>query len=304
VVQYPCPYVSGMDVDTRLLRYFVAVAEHLSFTAAAEELYVAQPSLSRQIKQLEERLGVELFVRTSSSVALTAAGRALLPIARNHIASWRQAVQLVRTTAAAERNVLRIGFTATGGGPLARRARKVFTERFPGVTVEPKRFDWGGEPQALRDGLADVAFAWLPADLSGLQAEVVATEPRWVAVRSTHPLAQQDTVSIDDLRDEPLMWTRVAPREWVDWWAVNPRPDGSAPVWGPANENVEEMLEHVATTSGVCIGPESMKSFYVHPDLAWRAIVDIEPLRIALAWPEHAPNPLVPAFVGVVRELA
>ena len=66
MVQYPCPYVSGMDVDTRLLRYFVAVAEHLSFTAAAEELYVAQPSLSRQIKQLEERLGVELFVRTSS----------------------------------------------------------------------------------------------------------------------------------------------------------------------------------------------------------------------------------------------
>ncbi|PWK83639.1 LysR family transcriptional regulator [Lentzea atacamensis] len=292
-----------MDVDTRLLRYFVAVADHLSFTAAAEELYVAQPSLSRQIKQLESRLGVELFVRASSGIEPTAAGNALLPAARRQIADWQDAVRLARTTAAAERNVLRVGFTATGGGTFARNARAVFKERFPGVTVEPKRFDWGGEPQALRDGLADVAFVWLPANLRKLHSVVVATEPRWVAVRKTHPLAEKEEVGIGDLRDEPLMWTKLAPREWVDWWAVNPRPDGSAPVWGPENENVEEMLEHVATTSGVCIGPESMKSFYVHPDLIWRPIVDVEPLRIALAWPEQPANPLVREFVGVVRRL-
>ncbi|RAS70306.1 LysR substrate binding domain-containing protein [Lentzea atacamensis] len=199
--------------------------------------------------------------------------------------------------------MLRVGFTATGGGTFARNAREVFKERFPGVTVEPKRFDWGGEPQALRDGLADVAFVWLPANLRKLHSVVVATEPRWVAVRKTHPLAEKEEVGIGDLRDEPLMWTKLAPREWVDWWAVNPRPDGSAPVWGPENENVEEMLEHVATTSGVCIGPESMKSFYVHPDLTWRPIVGVEPLRIALAWPEQSANPLVREFVGVVRRL-
>ena len=293
-----------MDVDTRLLRYFVAVADHLSFTAAARELYVAQPSLSRQIKQLESRLGTDLFVRASSAVSLTTAGEALLPAARRQLAQWQDAVRLARTAAAAERNMLRIGFVATGGGPLARRARSLFTERNPAATVEPKRFDWGGEAQALRDGLADVAFTWLPADLSGLRSEIVATEQRWVAVKSTHPLARQENVSIDDLRDEPLMWTRLAPQEWVDWWAVNPRPDGSEPKWGPANENVEEMLEHVATTSGVCIGPESMKSFYVHPDLTWRPVVDIEPLRIALAWPEGSTHPLVRSFVEVVRQLA
>lgn len=293
-----------MDVDTRLLRYFVAVADHLSFTAAAKQLYVAQPSLSRQIRQLESRLGTDLFVRTSSAVALTAAGEALLPAARRQLAQWQDDVRLARSAAAAERNVLRIGFVATGGGSLARRARAVFTEQNPAVTVEPKRFDWGGEAQALRDGLADVAFTWLPADLSGLRSEIVATEQRWVAVKSTHPLAQQEKIGIDDLRDEPLMWTRVAPREWVDWWAVNPRPDGSAPKWGPENANVEEMLEHVATTSGVCIGPESMQSFYVHPDLTWRPIVDVEPLRIALAWPERPAHPLVRSFVDVVRQLA
>ncbi|MFS8097244.1 LysR family transcriptional regulator [Lentzea alba] len=293
-----------MDVDTRLLRYFVAVADHLSFTAAAKELYVAQPSLSRQIKQLESRLGADLFVRSSSAVSLTAAGRALLPAARRQLTEWQEAVRLARTAAASSLNVLRIGFVATGGGELARRARDVFTARNPSVTVEPKRFDWGGEARALRDGLADVAFTWLPADLTGLRSETVALEQRWVAVRSSHPLAAQENVGIDDLRDEPLMWTRLAPPEWVDFWAVNPRPDGSTPLWGPENENVEEMLEHVATTSGVCIGPESMKSFYVHPDLTWRPIVDIEPLRIALAWPEHSASPLVRSFVEIVRRLA
>ncbi|ANZ43350.1 transcriptional regulator [Lentzea guizhouensis] len=290
-------------MDTRLLRYFVVVAEELSFTRAAKRLYVAQPSLSRQIRQLESRLGAELFSRAGSAVALTGAGLAFLPVARRQVAGWQEGVRLVRTVAAAERNVLRVGFVATGGGELARRARAVFTERHPGVTVEPKRFEWGGEARALRDGLADVAFAWLPADLTGLCSEVVTTERRWVAVKATHPLAGKATVSIGDLRDEPLMWTRVAPPEWVDWWAVNPRPDGSVPVWGPENANVEEMLEHVATTSGVCIGPESMKSFYVHPDLTWRPIVDIEPLRIALAWPEQSANALVPSFVEIVRQL-
>ncbi|SES22639.1 DNA-binding transcriptional regulator, LysR family [Lentzea xinjiangensis] len=293
-----------MDVDTRLLRYFVVVAEELSFTRAAKRLYVAQPSLSRQIRQLEARLGADLFTRTSSAVALTAAGRALLPAARRQVAEWQESVRLVRTAAAAERNVLRIGFAATGGGDLARRARSAFTRRYPGVTVEPKRFEWGGEARAVRDGLADVAYVWLPAELDGLCSEVVATERRWVAVKTTHPLASREEVGIGDLRDEPLMWTRVAPPEWVDWWAVNPRPDGSEPVWGPENANVEEMLEHVATTSGVCIGPESMKSFYVHPDLTWRPVVDIEPLRIALAWPEHSANALVHAFVEIVRRLA
>jgi DNA-binding transcriptional LysR family regulator len=291
-----------MDVDTRVLRYFVAVAEHLSFTRAAEALFVTQPSLSRQIKQLESRLGTELFTRASSEIRLTAAGEVLLTAARRHLADWQLTSRLVRTAAAAEGNVLRIGFVATGGGSLARRARSLFTERHADATIEPKRFDWGAEAQALRDGLADIAFVWLPADLSGLHAEIVATEQRWVAMNAAHPLARKEEVVIHDLRDAPLLWTRNAPADWVDWWAVNPRPDGSAPNWGPENDNVEEMLELVATTDAVCISPESMAKYYAHPDLVWRPIVDIEPLRIALAWPRDSTNPLVGAFVRIVRE--
>lgn len=295
----------AMDIDTRVLRYFVAVAERLSFTQAAKELFVSQPSLSRQIRQLETRLGTELFTRSTTEIRLTRAGEVLLDAARRHLADWQRTTHRVRATAAGDRKVLRCGFVATGGGALARRARSVFAQRHPDVTVEPKRFHWGGEADALRHGLADVAFLWLPADTTGLHAEIIATETRWVAMARTHPLAASDSLTLHDIRDEPLMWTRRAPAAWVDWWAVNPRPDGSEPVWGPENDNVEEMLEHVATTGAVCIGSESMAAYYSHPDLTWRPITDIDPLRIAMAWPhDETLNPFVPDFVRIVRTLA
>ena len=84
---------------------------------------------------------------------------------------------------------------------------------------------------------------------------------------------------------------------------LNPRPDGSAPVWGPTNDNVEEMLEQVAEGRAVCIVPTSMASFYGRPDLHWIPISDIEPLQVALAWMEPG-SPLVSEFAMVVRKLA
>jgi DNA-binding transcriptional LysR family regulator len=172
------------------------------------------------------------------------------------------------------------------------------------VRVEPKAFDWGGEVRGLREDECDIAFVWLPADTTALHAEVIATEPRFAALHAAHPLAARATLGIMDLRDEPIMWTRRAPRYWVDWWAVNPRPDGAPPVWGPENDNVEEMLERVAQGDAMCIGPASMTRFYARPDLAWVPIRDIDPLRIALAWPERGASPLAEPFAAVVREVA
>lgn len=80
---------------------------------------------------------------------------------------------------------MRVGFEASGAGELTTRARAEFARRHPGVRVEPKRFDWGQEAAALRDGRVDVAFFWLPADLTGMRAEVVHTEQRVVGQRAS-----------------------------------------------------------------------------------------------------------------------
>lgn len=99
------------------------------------------------------------------------------------------------------------------------------------------------------------------------------------------------------------MWTERAPREWVDWWAVNPRPDGSAPRWGPTNDNVEEMLEQVAEGAAICFAPASMARYYSRPDLAWIPMTGAHPLRVALAWVDGQAGPLVQSFAHIVRTL-
>jgi DNA-binding transcriptional LysR family regulator len=268
-----------MDVDTRVLRYFVAVAEHLSFTRAARSLFVSQPSLSRQIRQLEDRLGTRLFVRTRTEVRLTRTGEILLTAARRQLADWEQITRIVRTTAAAEGHLLRVGFVAEGVGPLGRRARAAFLARHPYVTVEPKRFDRGGEAAALRQGLVDVAFLALPADTTELHTAVVASEPRIVAMPASHRLAARAALTVADLHDEPVLS-------------------------GVEKETVEEMLDQVVATGALCLGPASMAANHPHPQLTWRPMADLDPVRIAVAWPRTTANPLVSVFVQIVCALA
>ncbi|GAA0257180.1 LysR family transcriptional regulator [Actinomadura nitritigenes] len=286
------------------MRYLVAIADAGNLGRAAESLFVSQPALSYALRRLESELGVRLFDRHSGGVTATAAGLDIVAEAR------RTVRQADRVAAVAERHrrgrtgVLRVGFEATGAGELTTRARAAFARAHPGVRVEPKRFDWGGEADALRSGDVDVAFVWLPADLSGLHAEIVHTEPRIVGLPSGHRLAGHEAVGILDVGDEPLMWTERAPREWVDWWAVNPRPDGSEPRWGPTNDNVEEMLEQVAEGVAICFAPSSMARYYTRPGMVWVPLTGVEPLRVALAWADGADGPLVRSFAEIVRSLA
>ncbi|QKG20954.1 LysR family transcriptional regulator [Actinomadura verrucosospora] len=290
-------------MELRQLRYLVAIADAGNLGRAAEALFVSQPALSYALRRLESELGVRLFDRHAGGVTATAAGLDVVAEAR------RTVRQAERVTAAAERHrrgrtgVLRVGFEASGAGELTTRARAEFARAHPGVRVEPKRFDWGGEADALRSGEVDVAFVWLPADLSGLHSEIVHTEPRIVGLPSGHPLAGNEAVGILDIGDEPLLWTERAPREWVDWWAVNPRPDGSEPRWGPTNDNVEEMLEQVAEGVAICFAPSSMARYYTRPGMVWVPLTGVEPLRVALAWADGADGPLVRAFAEVVRGL-
>jgi DNA-binding transcriptional LysR family regulator len=251
---------------------------------------------------LETALGIELLRRNTRRAALTPAGEVLLVEAREALGRLDGAVDRAQRAARGEFGRLRVGFQASGAGELSTRVQVRFAREHPGVRVEPKRFDWGEDTQALRDGACDVAFVWLPADASGLELEVVATERRYAGLAREHRLADRPRLSIADLADEPIMWTRRAPRFWVDWWAVNPRPDGSEPVWGPVNDNVEEMLEQVAQGAAMCISPHPMATHYARPDLAWVPIDDIEPLRIAVARRRGDDSPLVAAFFETARE--
>jgi DNA-binding transcriptional LysR family regulator len=290
--------------ESRDLRYFVAVAERLSFSRAAEDLPLSQSALSEAVRRLEAEIGTQLLRRNSRRVELTPPGEVLLEDAREALAQLDHAIERAERAGRGEVGRLRVGFEASGAGYLSTLARARFAREHPAVRVEPKRFDWGGEAEGLREGACDVAFVWLPNDLSGLEVEEITSERRYAGLPKGHRLARKPCISIMDLTDEPIMWTRRAPRLWVDWWAVNPRPDGSEPIWGPENENVEEMLEQVAEGAAICICPRSMATHYARPDLAWTPIADIDPLRIALCWRRGDDSPLVSSFARVTRDLA
>jgi DNA-binding transcriptional LysR family regulator len=290
--------------ESRDLRYFVAVAERLSFSRAAEDLPLSQSALSEAIRRLEAEVGTQLLRRDSRHVELTPPGEVLLADAREFLTNLEHAIERAERAGRGEVGRLRVGFEASGAGELSTLARARFAREHPAVRVEPKRFDWGGEASGLREGACDVAFVWLPNNLSGLEVEEVASEGRYAGLPKGHHLARKPRVSIMDLKDEPIMWTRRAPRLWVDWWAVNPRPDGSEPIWGPENENVEEMLEQVAEGAAICITPRSMATHYSRPDLVWVPIADIEPLHIALCWRRGDDSALVSSFARVTRDFA
>src|SRR4051812_297993 len=168
--------------DVRQLRYFAAVAAVGSVSQAALDLHLSQSALSEALRRLEVEVGVALLERSARGVRPTAAGAALLPEARTAIAAFDHALETARRAAGGEAGVLRVGFEAAGAGRLSTQARARFIARFPHVRVEPRRFDWGGEVAALREGECDVAFAWLPADLTGLRHELVASEARFAGL--------------------------------------------------------------------------------------------------------------------------
>src|SRR5690349_3971548 len=125
-----------VDVDTRLLRGFVAVAEELSFTRAAQRLFIAQQALSAQIRQLEDRLGVELFERTTRRVALTDAGEQLLPHAVAALAALDTGVSQLQAAARAKGVTLRVGLSGTAMVPVATETMRRFAQRHPEVELQ------------------------------------------------------------------------------------------------------------------------------------------------------------------------
>jgi len=289
-------------VELHHLRYLVAVAEERHFGRAAEKLHISQPSLSYAVKALERELGIALLHRTPR-VEVTEAGRDVVAAARRALHSAAAVSAAAEPHRLGHAGLLRVGFEATGAGEFGTLARQRFSASYPKVRIELTRFDWAAEADALRDETVDVAFIWLPCDEHDLELQVVVTEPRLAGVALTHPLADREHIEIADLSGQPLMTTNKAPRFWVDWWAVNPRPDGSEVLWGPDNDNIEECFEHIADGVAACICPASIITFYRRPDIAWIPITDIEPLRVAFGYRANDHRPLVRSFADIITQM-
>ena len=273
----------------RLVRYFTVVAEHQHFGRAAEALHVAQPSLSRQIRHLEQQLGARLLDRTPQGSRLTEAGEVFLPLARALLRSADQAA--ARTRAAAQPSRITIGYTI---GLIVTPAVRQLRREHPDADVQTLHLDWNQPREALLDHRVDAVVTRLPLRTGGLHVTVLYDEPRVLLVPLDHRLAGKESVSIDDIADEPI--PRLPDPAWNAYWRIDPRPDGSPAPDGPLVEAIEVKNELIAAGQAVAVIPAGVAVGSPRPDLTTIPLDGVEPSHVVLATRAGDRGRLVAAF--------
>jgi DNA-binding transcriptional LysR family regulator len=276
-----------VELETRELEYFIAVADELHFGRAAVRLSIAQPALSKAIRRVETRLGVTLFVRSSRHVALTPAGEAL----REH---GRHALNAVSVAA---RNAQRAGDTKA-------HLRLVLKPGGDAGLLSPILAEYAHQPDARRvdilfsgpadradfvlDGRADVGLLYAPFDdLHGLDHETLVVEDRVAIVPSGHRLADRASALMSDLRGETLPGGRGIPEG-----------DGT----GPEVADVVQMFHMITVGRMIAVLPRSLVE-PVPAGLACVPVADAPPSRLVLAWNSRDRRPLVASFVTAALAL-
>lgn len=189
----------------RRLVYFVAVADELSFTRAAERLHMAQPPLSQQIALLEKELGATLFDRSRRAVRLTAAGAALLPEARRLLADLDDTARLVRRVAQGSVGRLAVGFVPSAINGALSDLLRAFRSGHPDVELALRERAPDALLRAVHDRSLDLAVLYLPVDEPDLAHRWLASEELLLALPDHHPAAAAPRVALADVADEPFV---------------------------------------------------------------------------------------------------
>jgi DNA-binding transcriptional LysR family regulator len=286
------------DFDLRLVRYFVEVAEHRHFGRAAASLRVAQPSLSRQIRRLEQQLGALLLDRTPQGTQLTEAGKTFLPAAK---ALLRSAVRAAaQTRAAAQPSRITIGYTA---GLIVTPAVQELRRQRPDADVHAIHLDWNGARTALLDHRVDAVVTRVPFPTDQLHVTILYDEPRVVVVPRGHRLAGKESITIDDIADEPMPQIRGSDPAWSAFWRVDPRPDGRRAPGGPFIEALEDKFEVIAAGQAVAITAGGPRIGALRPDLTTIPLEGVEPSHVVVACRADDRSRLVAAFRKVAEQL-
>ncbi|AEV85844.1 LysR family transcriptional regulator [Actinoplanes sp. SE50] len=264
-------------METRELRYFVAVAEELHFGRAAQRLGIAQPPLSRAISRLERRLGVTLLDRDHRGAALTEAGAVLLREARVALDAVEAAERRTRRAAAGRPGLVLVTKAGATTELLAKLLDAYAAE--PGaVPVEVALCGIAEQERVLRAGRADVALLHLPFDsTAGLDTEELGTENQIAVLPAGHPLTTRPHLRMAELRNLPGL---PLPR-----W---PRPDGTYPDGpGPEIRDHAQLLQLVALGRLCTVLPESARP-HLREGLATIPVLDAPPVTTVIAWPPHS----------------
>ncbi|UKY54848.1 LysR family transcriptional regulator [Streptomyces inhibens] len=287
--------------STHQLRLLLALAEELHFGRAAKQVFISQPAFSRQIRSLEENLGVVLVERSTRRVELTPAGKALLPRVRAVV----DAVDDLCTAASAqarmplERVVLGSYITAL---PALRLLLDDLSARHSGPEIEWRVVDHAEQVDALLDRQVDGVICYGPVP-EALHTLWLGTEERFVCMPDTHPLAECESLTLADLAGVPVIgFSPHVDPEYRAFWAADPRPDGTPVRYTDhAATTLESYVSLASLGHGIRFVSETCLDLMPRPGVRFVAVTDLPPCTAMFAWP--ASRPVTPAFTTLLRLL-
>ncbi|MFF2953746.1 LysR family transcriptional regulator [Kitasatospora sp. NPDC057965] len=288
------------------LHAFTVLAEELHFGHAAARLGIAQPPLSQQIARLETKVGHPLFVRAPGRVALTPAGRELLPAARRALADLADGLAAARAVGSGRAGRLRIGFSASLALTVLPGLLATFRTRYPDVDLDLREMTTSPQLAALQERTMDVGLLREPPDDAGagpLAFRTVLTEPFVAVLPADHPLAAQRAIDVSQLADEPfvLLPRSVGPRLY-DGITGLCEAAGFAPRIAQHAVEWQTVCALVGAGLGVSLAPASIRRLRLR-EVAFRPV---EPrtarTRVAVAWRRDDPSPLVANLLAALGE--
>jgi DNA-binding transcriptional LysR family regulator len=296
-----------MNIELRHLRYFVAVADEASFTAAAHRVHVAQQVLSAQIRQLESAVGTQLLNRTNKGVTLTPAGAAFLTAARETLAGLDRGVAGARNAARAVSGKLTLGIGSGCENETRTQLLTAFERVYPDVEMNLQVFDMTQPSAGLLDHSSDVALLRPPVAAPGIELVVVRSEPRAFVLPAGHALAASEKLTLADVAGLPFVTADLAtdgcePRAWQDDWLIRPRPGGDVPIIGATARTADDWCEHVAAGHGIGLCPASAATFHGRPGVCFIPSTGLTPTTMCVAWRTGDTRPPVQRFVSLATQ--
>lgn len=293
-------------MELRHLRYFTAVAEELNFRRAADRLHVAQPALSKQICDLEEELGAQLFHRTKRKVELTEPGRVFLTEARHTLAHAEQAARAVQRASRGEIGRLVVGFVMSATCTVLPAVVQVYRARYPDVELVIK--ETTGTSQGtldLHEKRIHAAFLRHPVREEAFGVQPVLYEPIIVALPEGHPLAREPQVPARRLTSEPfILFPRNEGTPFYDQILSFCHRAGFSPKVVQEASQMQTILSLVAAGMGVALIPASVRSLH-SAGVIYKALRERSPKTgIVVAWRREDSFPALSEFLDVVREIA
>jgi DNA-binding transcriptional LysR family regulator len=292
-------------MELRRLRYFVAVAEELSFNRAAQRLHISQPPLSNQIKQLEEELGVLLFKRSSRGVRLTEAGELLLEEARRILIQLEQAARMVERVGSGKTGRLSLGFVPSATNEVLPPVLYEFQRSFPDVELFLHEMMPDEVVRRLHGRQIDVGFFYLPFEDNALVFRCVSREPLVVALPEAHPSTKEPEVDLRTLEREPfiLPMRYEMPGLYGQVTEVC-RQAGFTPravqkdVW-----LMQTIVGLVASGIGVALVPASLRNFR-RKGVVYKTVRSLSPkVEMGMVWQRGDTSAVLSAFLDVVGEV-